>query len=96
MTNKRTSDNPPVYVIKASLVQWLIFGSIMYAIITLSAIQEQFAADMEAQQRLFKEAQKAYLEEQHNTMYEILASKLKELRVSFDESNKQVEAMCKP
>jgi membrane-associated PAP2 superfamily phosphatase len=96
MADKRISDNPPVYVIKASLVQWLIFGSIMYAIMSMSAMKEQFAVDMEVQQRLFKEAQKSYLEEQHNTMYEILASKLKELRVSFDESNKLTETMCKP
>jgi len=96
MDNKRTSDNPPVYVIKASLVQWLIFASIMYAILSISAIKEQFQADMQAQQRLFEEANKLYLEEQHNTMYDILASKLKELRVSFDEANKRTEAVCKP
>jgi hypothetical protein len=75
MADKRISDNPPVYVIKASLVQWLIFGSIMYAIMSMSAMKEQFAVDMEVQQRL---------------------SKLKELRVSFDESNKLTETMCKP
>jgi biopolymer transport protein ExbB/TolQ len=96
MSDERTSDNPPVYVIKASLVQWLIFGSIVYAIVSMSSMKEQFQADMESQKRLFEEANKLYLQEQHNTMYDILASKLKELRVSFDESNKITEAMCKP
>lgn len=94
--NKRASDNPPVYVVKASFVQWAIFGVLMYVLIVVTNMEEKFDNDMKAQQRLFEEANKVYLEEQHNTMYEILASKLKELRVSFDDSNKMLEVMCKP
>lgn len=94
--NRRASDNPPVYVVKASFVQWAIFGLLIFNLVNIATIKEQFSADMEAQQRLFTEANKVYLEEQHNTMYEILASKLKELRVSFDDSNQMLEQVCKP
>lgn len=93
---RRESDSPPVYVVKASFVQWAIFGLLIFNLVNIATIKEQFSADMEAQQRLFVEANKVYLEEQHNTMYEILASKLKELRLSFDESNDMMEQMCTP
>ena len=95
--NRRVEDNsPPVYVVKASFVQWAIFGLLIFNLVNIATIKEQFSADMEAQQRLFVEANKVYLEEQHNTMYEILASKLKEMRVSIDEKNNMLEQMCTP
>ena len=83
-----------VYVVSASFVQWALFMVFLYVAITIVSIKEQFSADMEAQRQLFQEANKVYLEEQHNTMYGILASKLKELRISFDESNAMMEEMC--
>ena len=93
---KEDVERHPVYIVKASFVQWSIFAVFIYILVTVVAMRDQIESDMATQRRLFEEANKAYMEAQRNTMYDILASKLKELRVSFDESNKQLEAMCKP
>lgn len=95
MSNRRIEDNhPPVYVVKASLVQWAIFATMLYTLVVVINVKEQFSSDMESQQRLFDEGRKLYIEEQKQVLYDILASKLKELRLSVDEKNKMLEAMC--
>jgi hypothetical protein len=93
---KEDIERHPVYVIRASLVEWSIFAVFVYMLVTIVAMRDQIESDMATQRRLFEESNKAYMEAQRNTMYDILASKLKELRLSFDESNKIAEAMCKP
>ena len=98
MSGERKEDveRHPVYIVKASFVQWSIFAVFIYILVTVVAMRDQIESDMATQRRLFEEANKAYMEAQRNTMYDILASKLKELRLSFDESNKMLETMCKP
>lgn len=94
-TKRRLEDtHPPVYVVKASLVQWAIFATMLYTLVVVVGVKEQFLSDMEAQQRLFDEGRKLYIEEQKQVLYDILASKLKEMRISIDEKNAMLEGMC--
>lgn len=93
--NRRVEDtHAPVYVVKASFVQWAIFFTMVYTLVIVLGVKEQFMSDMEAQQRLFDEGRKLYIEEQKQVMYDILASKLKEMRISIDVKNEMLEEVC--